>query len=415
MKKVDYLIVGGGIAGTTAAEFIRMHDSSGSITIISEEPELLYSRVLLPHYLRDQIPVERLFIRKEEQYKEKNIDLIKGTRVNTVNTQDQKIELDNGEIIEYDKLLIASGGKVNKIDIRGKDLKGVTYLRTVADVKQIKEYMGKAQNASVVGGGFIGIEYAQSFVKAGLKPTIIMKDPFYWSQIVGENMGKLVSSILEKNGVDLIPNDEPVEFLGDSNLSSIKLKSGKNIPADIVGVGIGIHTDLGHIIDSGIRTEKGVITNEYLETDTSNVWAAGDSAQFFDVLFEKSHLLGNWSNAAAQGKIVGSNMVAGWEAAKREVFTTVSTYTIGIFDNSFTFIGDPTVDKTTVLIERGSIEENKLGRIHVRNGVITGAALLNLPADRRPIESLIKNSVYIENNKDKLVDTGFDLNNLVSK
>lgn len=418
MNKVNYLIIGGGIAGTTTAEFIRMHDSSGSILIVMEEPELLYSRVLLPHFLRDQVSFERLYIRKEEHYREKNIKLVKGIKVNKVNTQKGEVELDNGEIIRYGKLHVASGVKVNQLDIPGKDLKGITYMRTVADVKQIKELMENAKNGVVIGGGFIGIEFAQTFVKFGIKTTSIMRDPYFWSHVIGENMGKLISQILQKNGVEIIAEDEPKEFVGSGILSQIKLKSGKSLSADIAGVGIGVHIDLNYLKESGIKINKGVITNEFLETNVENVWASGDVAEFNDTLFDKHHLLGNWSNAAAQGKVAGSNMVVGWglqppTGGGREKFETVSAYTIGIFDNSFTFMGDPTVDKTIGLIERGSWEENKLGRIHIRNGVITGVALLNLPADRRPIENLIKNRVNIEASKGRLADSSFNLNKLL--
>lgn len=416
MAKKDYLIIGGGIAGTTAAEFIRMHDSSGSISIIMEEPEFLYSRVLLPHVLRDQVPLERLYIRKEEHYKEKNIELIKGTRVNKVDTQKGEVELSNGEIIRYEKLLVASGVKVNRLDISGKDLKGVTYMRTVADVKQIKELMENAKNGVVIGGGFIGIEFAQTFVKFGIKTTVVMRDPYFWSHVIGENIGKLISQILQKNEVEIIAEDQPKEFVGKDILSQIKLKSGKSLLTDIVGVGIGVHMDLNYLKESGIEINKGVVTNEFLETNVENVWAAGDVAEFNDTLFDKHHTLGNWSNAAAQGKVAGPNMVVGWRppaGGEREKFETVSAYTIGVFDNSFTFMGDPTSDKTTGLIERGLLRENKLGRIHIRGGVVTGAALLNLPTERRPIENLIKNRVNIEASKDKLADSSFDLNSLV--
>lgn len=416
MNKVNYLIIGGGIAGTTTAEFIRMHDSYGSISIVMEEPELLYSRVLLPHFLRDQISFERLYIRKEEHYREKNIELIKGTKVNKLNTQNSSVELDNGKIIEYGKLLVASGGKVNKLDIPGKDLNGVTYLRTVEDVKAIKNLMRSAKKAAVIGGGFIGIEFAQSFVKAGLDTTCFILEPYFWQHVVGENMGKLLSNILEKNRVKIIPEAEVSEFLGSKSLEKVRTKKGSEIEANIAGVGIGIHMNLDHLKDSDLKLNKGVIANEFLETNVENVWAAGDIAEFNDTLFDKHHLLGNWSNAAAQGKVAGPNTVVGWgppAGGEREKFETVSAYTIGIFDNSFTFMGDPTADETTRLIERGSWEENKLGRIHIRNGIITGAALLNLPADRRPIENLIKNGVNIEASKDRLADSSFDLNKLL--
>src|SRR3989344_7024179 len=119
MRNVDYLIIGGGVAGTTAAEFIRMNDSQGSIAIVMEEPEILYSRVMLPHFLRDQIPFERLYVRRLEQYAEKGIELLKGVRAGKIDTQNKKVYLSDKQELGYKKLLISSGGKVNRLDVPG--------------------------------------------------------------------------------------------------------------------------------------------------------------------------------------------------------------------------------------------------------------------------------------------------------
>ena len=413
MKQSDYLIIGGGIAGTSAAEFIRTEDKSGSVTIIMEEPEVLYSRVLLPHYLRNQVQFERIYLRKEDQYKEKKIDLLKDVRASKIDTQNKTVFLSNGEDIKYRKLLIASGGKVNKLQVPGADIKGVTYLRTINDVREIKDRMTNAKNGVVIGSGFIGVEFAQGFVKANLKTTCIIRESFFWSNVVGDNMGRLINEILQENGVQIISETEVTRFVGNNSLQEVKLKNGQTTAAEIAGVGIGIHMNLDYFKGSGLKINKGVITNEYLETDTPDVWAAGDIAQFYDVIFNKRHQMGNWSNAAAQGKVAGSNMVAGWGGNVREKFITVSAYTINIFDKTFVFMGDSISDETTEIIERGSIEKGKLGRIYLRDGVITGAALINLSADRRPIEELIKNRVKITIGRDKLADINFNLNNLL--
>ena len=414
MKKVDYLIVGGGIAGTTAAEFIRINDSYGSITIVTEETDRLYSRVMLPHYLRDMIPYERLYVRKLEQYKEKNIDLLTNSKVEKIDIKSKKVSLTGGQDLEYEKLLIASGGKVNKLKIPGSDLKGVTYLRTISDAKEDKRLMSKAKNGVVIGGGFIGIEYAQSFIHAGLKTTCVIREPFFWSRVVGDNSGKLINNILEENKVKILPESEVSEFGGEGSLSSTRLRNGQEVPAEIVGVGIGIHMELGHLRDSGLKINKGVVTNEYLETDSTDVWAAGDIAEFNDVLFHKHHQMGNWSNAAVQGKIAGQNMAVGYGSKNREKFETVSAYTISIFDGTFTFLGDPIPDENTELIERGSVGEGNLGRIHIKADQIVGVSLINLPADRSPITKLIKNRVKITTGKEKLADTKFNLGQLIN-
>ena len=412
MKKTDYLIIGGGVAGTTAAEFIRIKDPSGSITIVTEEPDRLYSRVMLPHYLREMVPYDRLFVRTPDQYSEKKITLLTNSRVEKINTNLKNSILSNGEEIEYEKLLLASGGKVNKLSVAGSNLKGVTYLRTDLDAKGVKEQMNKAKNGVVVGGGFIGVEYAQSFIKSAIKTTCIIREPYFWSLVVGENSGRLISKILEKNGVQLITNAEVEEFGGEDALNFVKLKGEKEIPAEIVGIGVGIHMDLDYLKNSGIETGKGIITNEFLETNSADIWAAGDIAEFKDVVFDKHHLLGNWSNAAVQGKVAGENMVTGYNSKDREKFETVSAYTIPIFDGTFTFLGDPSADKNTELIERGSIERNIMVRLHIRGDKIVGASLINSPTDRNSISNLIKNRVKIGVGKDKLADIKFDLGNI---
>lgn len=414
VSKVDYLIIGGGVAGTIAAEFIRMRDSSGTIAIVSEENEVLYSRVMLPHFLRGKIPFERLYVRKVEQYEENNIELLEGVSVDSVNTHRKKVNLSNGKEIGYEKLLIASGGKVNKLGFPGSDLKGVTYLRTIKDVQEIKGLMNRVENAVVVGGGFIGIELAQSFAQKGIKTTSIIRESYFWSRVVGENSGKLINKILEENGIKILTEKEVMEFVGKDSLSSIRLKDGTEIPAELAGIGVGIHMDLDYLKGSGIKMNKGVVTNEFLETETLDIWAAGDVAEFYDLLFEKKHQLGNWSNAVAQGKVVGSNMAAGWGKGEREKFETISAYTISIFDGSFTFLGDTSKDNDTELVERGSVEENQLGQLYVRNDRIVGASLINLNVDRVSLSKLIMNRVKIGINKEKLSEVNFDLRNLLN-
>jgi NAD(P)H-nitrite reductase large subunit len=412
MQKINYLIIGGGIAGTTAAEFIRMNDDSGQITIISEEPETLYSRVLLPYYLKDQIPFERLSVRKLNQYKENKIELVKGVRTVKIDTQKREVTLSNNETVNYEKLLIASGGKVNRLEITGNNLAGIAYLRTIEDVKNIKKLTKGATKGVVIGGGFIGIDFAEIFIHTGLDTTCVIRGPYFWSEVVGERMAKFINQILEKNGVKINSRTTVSEFLGEDKLEQVKLSSGEQLSADIVGIGIGLHIGLDYLKGSGLKTNKGVATNEFLETNVRDVWAAGDVAEFYDPLFAKSHLLGNWSNAAAQGKVVGSNMVVGWGDKSREKFSTVSAYTTSIFDASFTFLGDPANDEKTEIIIRGSESDGKIGRLHIRDDVITGATLINLPADRKPIEELIKNRVKISASREKLADSSLSLSEL---
>lgn len=409
MQQIKYLIIGGGIAGTTAAETIRRNDPEGSITIITEEDERLYSRIMLPDYLRDENTYEQIFLRKNEDYQNKKIDLILKKRVDRVNALSRTVHLVTGEEIQGEKLLIATGGKVNRLKISGGELSGVTYLRTNHDAKIIKELMSQAKDAVVVGGGFIGIEYSQTFVKHKLKTTALIREKYFWENIVGENSGRLLSQILLEHGVVVLAGSQTEEFLGKGYLSGVKLSDEREIPAQIAGVGVGIHLDLDYLEGSGLKINKGVVTNEYLETSVPNVWAAGDIAEFHDVLFNKGHTLGNWTNASAQGRLAGQNM-----SGEKQVFETLSAYSIDIFDVNFSFLGDPVADETTEIIERGSVENKKLSRLLLRDDVIVGASLINLPTEKGAVNNLIKNKIRITPGKNKLADLSFDLNSLLS-
>lgn len=408
MKSTDFLVVGGGIAGTSAAEEIRSKDPNSSITILTEEPDRLYSRVLLPHYLRGENTPESLFVRRPESYTEKNINLATSTKVTTINTSEKKVTVVSGEEYSYKKLLIASGGKVNRLTTPGSDLPEVIYLRTLEDAKAAKQLISNAKEAVVLGGGFIGIEFAQSFVKNNLKTTAIIREKSFWETVVGENLGKFLSQILTLHGVNLITEAQVSEFVGAGKLEAVKLSNGSVIKTDLAGVGIGIHMELSHLQNSGLEISNGVVTNEFLETSVPGVWAAGDIAEFFDPVFRRIHQLGNWANASAQGRTVGLNM-----AGERIPFATTSMYSINIFEGNFSFLGDPTVDETTEVIERGSSAEGKLGNLLLRDDVVVGAALINMPLDRNHITKLIKNKVKITTKKEKLSDLGFDLASLI--
>ena len=413
MKQVDYLIIGGGAAGTTAAETIRTNDPKGSIIIVTEEPEPLYSRVLLPLYLEGQIPLEKLYLRTNQQYQEKLINLIKNVKANKVGTQNRKVLLSDGQEISYKKLLIASGGKAKHLDVPGSNLLGVTYLRTLTDANEIKDLVGKAQSAVVIGGWFVGLDFARIFRKANLATTCVTRGSGFGSRQVGENIGKLINLILEKNGVKLITQDQVREFVGKNQLEKVILESDQEIAAEIAGIGVGIALNTDYLDGSGIKINEGVVTNEYLETDTRDIWAAGDIAEFYDVIFGKQYKMGNWSNAVMQGKIAGQNMVAGWGGKGREQFMAVSAYIMPFFEANLSLIGDTSTDEKIEIIELGSVADGRMGRFYLRDGIIVGAALINFPADRVPIEELIKKRVKIRDNKNKLADPKFDLNSLL--
>ncbi len=208
----------------------------------------------------------------------------------------------------------------------------------------------------------------------------------------------------ELGRVIVVPETQVTEFVGTTKLEAVKTDKGGFFEADIAGVGIGIHLDLGYLKDSGLVVKKGVVTNEFLESSVPEIWAAGDVAEFYDPIYKRYHLLGNWTNAAAQGRTVGLNMTG-----QRTAFETISMYSTNFFANNLAFLGDLVVDDNTELIERGSLADKKLGRLLIREDQIVGASLVNLIDDRSALTNLIKNRTKVTTAKAQLSNLAFNL------
>src|SRR3989344_1730538 len=421
MKIVDFLIVGGSAAGTTAAETIRTNLSDSSITIISDENYEQYSRVLLPHYIRGKVAREQVFLKKSEWYQERKIELVKGVRVEGLDTGGKKVGLSNGEEYHFGKLLIAIGADVIKWSVPGSDKTKVLYMRTIEDGDEIVKVASQSKKAIVIGGGFIGLEFASCFRMNGVSDvTVLVLEPYFWSGKLDNKSSRVLVSTLEKNGVKVLTNEEVDHFDYSNNQSKAVTKSGKVFPFDAVGVGIGIKSDLSWLEGSGIKINRGVLTNEYLQTNVADVYAAGDCAEFYDVIFERKHIIGNWANATSQGLAVGKTM-----SGVKTVFETASSYSISFFDppageagGSCSFIGGTDEKFADEIVSRGSVESGKMTRIFVKTigGVmrVVGATVINSVADVSPLTMVVKSKVDVLRHKDKLGDQGFDLRELIS-
>lgn len=419
MKSVDFLIIGGSAAGTTAAETIRNLEPEAKIAIVTDEAYEQYSRVLLPNYVRHQISREQMFLKKPEWYKEKKIDLVKGDKAVGLDTKSKKIKVSSGWEIEYGKLLITVGGYVVPLSIPGADVDGVVYMRTIEDGEKIIEKSKGAKKAVIIGGGFIGLEFSSCFRFNGVSEvTTLVRGNYYWSKKLDEESSRVVVGILEKNGIVVKTEEEPdhLESAG-GKLVAVVTKSGNRYEADVVGVGIGIKSDFSWLDGSGIEISKGIVTNEYLETNVADVYAAGDCAEFYDSVFERKHLVGNWTNATSQGLAVGKTM-----SGQRTKFETASSYSINFFASpnhgSCSFIGVTDADFADYVFVRGSFEEGKVTRMFVKkyNGIsrIVGATVVNCPSDVGPITMAVKNRVDVASKLEDLKRTDFDFKQLVA-
>jgi len=412
MQNFKYLIIGGGVAGVTAAETIRQNDPSGTIGIVSDEPYLLYSRVMLskPNFFLGKVPFNQVWLKGEEWYKNNNISFLGGKTVNSLDSVGKKIGLTDGSFISYEKLLIAIGTDTRKAAIVGADKKGVHYLRSLEDGKGIMENIKTAKNAVTVGGGFIGFEMADLMQLAGLKTTVVLREPYFWDPILDQASGLIIEKAMQKAGVEIIHTNEIVEITGGENVEGVVLKDGKKIACEVVIFGIGTVSHLDWVKAAGLKINRGIVADEFMSTGAQDVWTAGDITEYKDLLLEEYVQMGNWVSAHEQGRIAGLGM-----AGKPVALKFVSFYTTQGFGLSVAFVGDVSPGEDRAIISRVSGDANSLVRMFVVGKELVGATLINRVQEMGTISKLIEQNIDVSDKHSQLEDIEFDLKNLLVK
>ena len=345
MQHYTYVIIGGGIAGTTAAETIRKNDAEGTIAIVSDEPHPLYSRVLLskPKWVLGEQPFDNVWLKKDNWYKENGIHLFKGIRAEKLDPGGRTIALSDGDTLQYDKLLLATGAHARKWNVKGvtnalgNTKKGIHYLRTVDDAKGLNEVaQGEPKHAIMVGSACVSFEIIEILLSQGFKMTEIMREKYFFEPQLSQEEVAPIEKVLEEKNVTIIRESEVEEVLGDDSVSGVRLTDGTEIACDYILPFIGVELPITWIAEAGVATGKGIYANQYLETNVPDVWTAGDTTQCWDVMLKETVIMGNWMSARLQGEIAGKNMSTG----RREPFAQVSFHASHGFGFHLGFTGD---------------------------------------------------------------------------
>jgi NAD(P)H-nitrite reductase large subunit len=381
---MHYLIIGGGVAGTTAAEELRKRDGRAEIVLVSEEFHPLYSRVLLPHYLKQKISRERVFLKKETWYADQQIEWITGITCTHLDPRSKCVSLSDGRELPYDKLLIATGGEVNTID---EDPRGVSYSRTLDDADHLMQLLSQhvgGHRVGVYGSGFMACEYLNIFAHYSLPTVLFHRAAHFFSRALLPEAGALIAKHVRDHGVELHPNTTLKCLKGNKQLEGLVTNIGKHA-STILGIGIGIEPDFSWLTNTSMATHKGIVTNEFLETNIPDVYAAGDVVEFFDPIVGRHIQVGNWMNAMSQGRTVAKSM-----SGERTSFELVSSYATNALGLELIFVGDvekSAADRVHVI---GSVEEGGVTQIFERAGRVVGGAMLGRNQDRGPITKAIE-------------------------
>ena len=393
-----YVIIGNGIAGTTAADTLRKNDPNCSIHLLTNEPYPLYNRVSLPRFLQGVIVEQKVMIRDFAWHQQRNIQLITETMVTEVNTDERVVVTDKGQNLPYDALLVATGGWGNPLRVPGaKDTKHIYNFVTLDDTKTIIARMLESRTAVAYGGSFIAYELCDGFAMRKLDTTWIMRGPYWLRYVLDPDGGEVVDNIAKKFGVEVIHGDEIAEVVPQNGVPSyIKTKKGREIQTDVIGIGLGIGLNTKILANTPVEVRQGIVVNEYMETNIPGVYAAGDVAEFFDPTIDSYHTMGTWDNAMAHGRIAGINMAGG-----HEPYVDVPTYTSPLFDVNIAVVGtaesnNPELE-SIARREPGEKGNENYRKLFFRENKLVGVLMIGSPKGRKKLVDIVKTQQVFEN------------------
>lgn len=404
-----HLIIGTGIAGLSAAEEIRRRDASAQITMVGAEPHPFYSRPGLAYFLSREIPERELVLRTPEELRELRLDRLDGVVVR-LRPAAREAELADGTRLAYDRTLFATGAASVAPEFPGAELKGVVRLDNLDDARRIVRLARGARSAVVVGGGSTALEIVDGLRALGLRTHYFLRGDRYWARVLDPVESALVEERLGGNGVVLHHFTEVRRAVGRrGKLSAVELRSGPELKCDLLAVAIGVRPRIDLAQAAGLDMQRGIITDEYLETSEPDHYAAGDVAQAMDPQTRTSGLDTLWTSAVEMGRTAGANMCDAHVAYRKRVAMNV-TRMAGLPATIIGSVGTAVDDPDLLTITRGQSErwttdtsswtlsdEHAGDRLRVVMGQrsIVGAVIIGDQTLSRPLTHIIQEEVDV--------------------
>jgi NADPH-dependent 2,4-dienoyl-CoA reductase/sulfur reductase-like enzyme len=380
MKKSNVVILGGGmVAGYAAKQMVELGLPKGELAILSADNAVPYERPpLSKSFLAGKDSEVAIRINPESFYEEHGIELRLKMEVASVDIKRKRLVLKPGDEIEFQKLIIATGARPRTLKIPGSSLHNLFNLRTLDDSKRIRSAADGAKQAVVIGGGFIGMEVAAVLAQKGIEVTMVLSDDRIWKRLFSSEMSNFFESYYAGRGVRIIKSSAVTELRGDDAVKTAVLRDGQAIQCDLVIAGIGVEPVMEVVSGSGLDTADGILVNQYLQTSHPDIYAAGDVANYEDVIFQKRRRVEHWDNAVSQGQHCARCVMEGPTSFKH-----VPYFFSDVFDLSYEYWGDSAAaDK---IIHRGDMAGGSFSVWWLRQDRVVAAFTLSRPDEERNV------------------------------
>ena len=424
---MNYVIVGSGVAGIASIEAIRSVDRVGKISWIGDDPYGFYSRPGLAYYLTGELHDNALYPRPTHDLDRLKIDYIRA-HVSGIDRDHHTVQIADKPPLPYDRLLLAVGALALPLKVSGAELEGVLKLDHLEDAKKILKHARRGKTAVVVGGGITALELVEGLIARGMKVHYLLRGERYWSNVLDEQESKIVEHRLQEEGVQLQYHAEIAEVVGNhSRVSGVRLTDGRLLKCELVAYAIGIRPRLDLAKQAGLAVDRGILVNEYLQTNDPHVFAAGDVAQVYDPMTGTAILDSLWIPARQQGQIAGLNMAgqrtvylksAPFNVTRLAGLTTTIIGTVGQGRDE-DMLGIARGDSETwrqlpdAMVAQTGFEVNRL-RLVVGERTLLGAIVMGDQKLSFPLQKIIAGNMDISAIREKLLASNAKVGELVA-
>ena len=393
------IIVGNGLAGIISAKTLRELDKKVEIEVFAEEKYHYYPRPNLIEFLAGTIPLERMFAFPQEWYREQNINIHLGKPVTRIFPDSQEIEVAGGKKEKYESLLLANGSFSFIPPFKGTDKKGIFALRTLDDAFELLEYLKNHQRVVVIGGGLLGLEIARAMKSRGARVDVVE----FFDRLLPRQLdiqgASLLKAQVENMGINVHLGLATEEILGQNDVRGLRFKGEREIEMDMAIVAAGVRPNIRLAKEAGLETDRGLVTDDYLQSSNPKIFGAGD------VIQHRGRVYGIIPSSFNQARVVASNILG-----KKEKYEgTVPSNTLKVAGLDLTSVGLVNPEEgTSEEFRKEKKEEGIYKKVVIQKGVVVGAIWMGTKKGVNEINRIISQKINIEKHKISLLEDDFD-------